>query len=376
MQKARLLTRPEDYEKIGVRPGVIEQWEDARRTRDSMGEYEWWYFDAIMEDGTKVVVNFNSSMDEEMRAVVEANIKEPSARKNGELRFLRVRITLPDGVTNHETFLSFGSDETEFSKEKCDVRFGSHSFTGNLKEYTIKVEPVHGTGVNLKLTSLTQPWRPGTGYFTFGEDEGHYFTWLCAVPKGEVTGTITYQGKPVEVQGYGYHDHQWANIAHITLWNNWLWARQDLGDYNIVLFDFVAAAEYEYERFPLVFVEDKEGNILFESFEKKHVKCEILEEYVERKTSKTFPKISKYVFENDGKKLEYTLTEENEIEVSDGYTNAPLPMKKKYDELNLQPSYIRYAATGKFVFSHGNQTIARSSILIYEFVHLGRVYKA
>ena len=375
MQKMRLMTRPDDYKKIGVTPGVVEVWEDGRRTSDGTGEFEWWYFDAIMDDGTKVVVNFNAHMDEIMRTTVEQHVP-PEARKVGDVRFLRVRVTEPDGKTNHETFLMFGSDETEMSTDKCNVKFGSHVFAGDLKSYTIKVNPVQGTGVDLRLTSMGESWRPGAGYFVFGEDESHYFTWLCAVPKGKVTGTITYGGKTSEVQGFGYHDHQWANIDHITLWNNWLWARHNLGDYNLLVFDFISSAEYGYKRYPLTFIEDTDGKIVFENYGNDNAKCEILEEYIQEATNKNYPKISRYTFENDGKRLTYTLTADEEIEVSNPYAASPPAMRKHYDEHNLRPSYARYSATGDFGFNDGTETIERKSALIYEFVHLGKEYKA
>ena len=375
MQKMRLLTKPEDYKRIGVRTDAIEVWEDGRRTDDGTGEFEWWYFDAIMDDGTKVVVNFNSHMDDIMKTTVEQHIP-PEARKVGDVRFLRVRITEPDGKTNHETFLMFGSEETEISKEKCDVKFGSHHFTGDLRKYSIKVDPVQGTGVDLKLDSMGESWRPGAGYFVFGENEDRYFTWLCAVPRGKVTGTIVYGGKTIDVQGYGYHDHQWANIDHVVLWNNWLWARHNLGDYNLLVFDFISSAEYGYKRYPLTFLEDKNGDIVFESYENENVKCEIMEEYIQEGTNKNYPKVSKYIFENDGKKLTYTLTADEEIEISDPYSASPPAMRKHYDDHNLKPSYARYSATGEFEFFDGNQTVESTTGLIYEFVHLGKEYKA
>lgn len=375
MQKMRLLTKPEDYTRIGVKPNSIEVWEDGRRTDDGTGEFEWWYFDAIMDDGTKVVVNFNSHMDDIMKTTVEQHIP-PEARKTGDVRFLRVRVTESDGKTNHETFLMFGADETEISKDRCSVKFGSHMFAGDLEEYSIKVDPVQGTGVDLKLSSIGEPWRPGAGYFVFGEDEDRFFTWLCAVPKGIVTGTITYGGKTLEVQGYGYHDHQWANIDHVILWNNWMWARQNLGDYNLLVFDFISSAEYGYKRYPLVFVENSDGKIVFESFENENAKCEILEEYIQEGTNKNYPKVSKYTFENEGKKLIYTLTADEEIEISDPYSASPPAMRKHYDDHNLRPSYARYSATGEFIYFDGTQTIERKTSLIYEFVHLGKEYKA
>ena len=84
-------------------------------------------------------------------------------------------------------------------------------------------------GCDLLLTSTEKRWRPGAGGFAFGDDG--YFTWLCAVPRGNVTGTLFYDGKEHQVTGAGYHDHQWGNVKHNSTWDHWIWGRQDFGDY-------------------------------------------------------------------------------------------------------------------------------------------------
>lgn len=374
METMRLMMRPEDYEKIGVQPKKIEVWEDGRRTKDGTGEFEWWYFDGIMDDGTKIVVNFNAHMDDIMRTTVEQNVPG-GLGKGKDLRFLRVRITMPDGK-DYQDFQIFGASETTFSTEKCDVHFGESVFAGDLKEYTIRVTPVHGVGVDLKLRSQSQPWRPGAGYFAFGEQDEYYFTWLCAVPKGEVSGTITCGGQTIQIHGGGYHDHQWANIDHMKLWNNWLWARHNFGDYNLLVFDFISAAAYGYKRYPLVFLENNDGEIVFENFDHDNVKCEILEEYVQKGTEKTYPKVSRYTIHNEGKTLRYLLTAEEEIEISNPYAASTPAMREHYDSLGLRPSYARYVADGKLEFEDGAEKIERDGKLLYEFVHLGKFYKA
>jgi hypothetical protein len=37
---------------------VIKPWEDGMRIGGSPGTYEWWYFDAHLDDGAKLVVVF------------------------------------------------------------------------------------------------------------------------------------------------------------------------------------------------------------------------------------------------------------------------------------------------------------------------------
>ena len=55
---ARLGSTPGDYARIGIEAGAIKPWEDGLRTDGSEGTYEWWYFDAHLEDDATLVVVF------------------------------------------------------------------------------------------------------------------------------------------------------------------------------------------------------------------------------------------------------------------------------------------------------------------------------
>ncbi len=55
---AVMASSPADYERLGLSPASIAPWEDGARTDDSPGTYEWWYFDAHLADGAKLVVAF------------------------------------------------------------------------------------------------------------------------------------------------------------------------------------------------------------------------------------------------------------------------------------------------------------------------------
>lgn len=47
-----------DYSRLGLARDRIQLWEDGARTDDRPGSYEWWYFDAHLDDGAKLVVVF------------------------------------------------------------------------------------------------------------------------------------------------------------------------------------------------------------------------------------------------------------------------------------------------------------------------------
>jgi hypothetical protein len=60
VQRAAGPPRPRpDYQRYGIAKGEIAAWEDGFRTRPGgPGTFEWWYFDAVLDDGSTLVINF------------------------------------------------------------------------------------------------------------------------------------------------------------------------------------------------------------------------------------------------------------------------------------------------------------------------------
>jgi hypothetical protein len=56
--RARFADAPEDFAKLGIRPGHVESFEDGMRTDGGPGSYEWWYFDSVLGDGSSLVIIF------------------------------------------------------------------------------------------------------------------------------------------------------------------------------------------------------------------------------------------------------------------------------------------------------------------------------
>lgn len=289
----RVMDKEKDYKRMGTKKGCIEVWEDGKRDDDRAGVYEWWYFDMILDDGSKVVIHFNTKDNKNIG-------------KDGTIPSVVLKITAPDGKEYKDNVV-LSREEASFKKDHCYVKFGSHYLDGDLKTYHIHVEPTGGVngsdasggtgeasnvGADLTLVSTAKPWRPGAGGFTFGDDEKGYFTWLCAVPRGTVEGTIFYDGKEHKVTGAGYHDHQWGNMKHNSTWDHWIWGRQDFGDYAILVFDIGTQKKFGHKRLSMMFLEDKEGNLVMEDL--KDPKCKFVKEYKEKLSGKMYPKVIEY----------------------------------------------------------------------------------
>lgn len=55
--QAKLLDSINDYKKLNLTNEVMI-WEDGHRTSGKKGEYEWWYFDSKLNDGSSLVIIF------------------------------------------------------------------------------------------------------------------------------------------------------------------------------------------------------------------------------------------------------------------------------------------------------------------------------
>lgn len=376
MAKARLMDTTEDFQKLGINPNKVEIWEDGMRNSDAPGNNEVWYFDANFDDGSKVIIGF--------RPCTATGMAEKGFSPN-----LNLDITRPDGTTTQE--FAFATVEDSFmSKEKCDVHFGKDWCTGDFKDYDIHIESTATLGCDLHYHALTEPFRQGTSEIALGDNDEYFYTDLC-VPKCEVTGTLSYDGKIVEVHGQGYHDHQWMNISPFEAFHHWLWGRMYTEKYIVYIYDFVCSERFEFTKVPFFIVADNEtGEIIFETNGMFTRKTEL----EQMKVGKKFPKTSHYVFDNGDSTAEFNVTWKDILETRDTYGNAPANQeeavecakragisdmqkvvggtKEMYDRAGIQPTYMRFFAKGDVKITKKESVTKSTGTMIYEYNYIGR----
>jgi hypothetical protein len=231
---AVMANAPEDYERLGLAP-TIEPWEDGARTDNSAGTYEWWYFDAHLADGAKLVVAF-----------MNKDIAEPTKPLSP---LLRLELDLPDG-RRFEKLVHFPASAWSAARDHADVRLGDNRFTGDLHTYRI-VATAEELSVDVTLTGEIPAWRPATGYMLFGVDRSMEFAWLPSVPQGAVAVTYTVGGEGHETTGIGYHDHNWGNVGLMKVVHDWYWARGQAGPYSVIASYVTATKRYGFEPIPI-----------------------------------------------------------------------------------------------------------------------------
>lgn len=326
---ARLANTADDYKRLGLTE-CIEPWEDSHRTNGKFGEYEWWYFDGKMDDGSSLVIVYYTQPVTAIAPGYAPSVTF-SLTKDGK--------HIQDSITAKKK-------NCAFDREKCSVQIGKSFCRGDLKSYTLHYESER-VQADVSLTSSTTSWRPETGYFLF--DEKKYFAWLPSVPEGKMEATVTIDGETVYLCGTGYHDHNWGNTGMFWIMHHWYWGRAKVGDYQVISSYITAHKPYEYEHFK-VFLLSKNGEKLGD--DPKYVTYTQSEPEFDSVTEKHYHKKLVYDYNDGTQHYRITYAAEKIIETfvtADSKTSVHAksnPLQLWIVKMaGLAPSYIRMIGT-------------------------------
>lgn len=234
-----------------------EPWEDGLRADTGPGSFEWWYFDAHLDDGSTAVVTYAT---------------KPLLQRTDPLTpMLALTITRPDGQ-KFSTLELYPASEFTAASTGCDVRVGPNWARFVAPDRSIETDQrgpwryeLHaeaaGLAADLIFTGIVPPWRPGAGKNYYDSTLTRFFAWFPAIPFGRVQGTLTYDGQTRLVTGTGYHDHNWGNIGLDAVMSHWFWGRAHVGDYTLIYVEMVSNRAYGGVKLP-VFMLAKGGRIL------------------------------------------------------------------------------------------------------------------
>ncbi|MED0987737.1 lipocalin-like domain-containing protein [Bacillus paramycoides] len=325
--KARWGNDSEDYNKIGI-THEIKPWEDGIRTTGDSGTYEWWYFDAHLEDGSTLVIVFMTKpyISPELPLTPQVNIV----------------LDRPNG-TKINRLISLPAEEFEASTNNTNVRIGKNSFVGNLKHFDIHVE-AEDIIADIRLDNIVPAWRPGSGYMYFGDQDEHYFAWLPSTPKGKVSGTITINGTEENVSGIGYHDHNWGNISMGKVMHHWYWGRAEIGEYTVVSSYIYSEKQYGYHNFPIFMIAKGEQII---GDDPRYLKFTEKDEVIDEVTGKPYHKQTIYEYNNGSEHFVVTYTVEKAILQRKYIDEIPESQREAAKGVGFDSAYLRF--TGEVV---------------------------
>lgn len=213
-------------------------WEDGLRLTPEHGNFEWWYFDAHLSEGSTAVVTFAT---------------KPLLKRREILRpLVAVNLTRPDG-TQIRKFSTFAPDKFHAARAQCDVSIGDNWCGGDLNTYRLHTQDAD-LELDLTLTRLAPAWRPGAGKTYYSRDLTRYFAWLPSVPFGSVKGSLTYDGQTHLVSGTGYHDHNWGTIGLEQVMSRWYWGRVHLDGYTLIFAEMATNRAWGRVKLPVFYL--------------------------------------------------------------------------------------------------------------------------
>jgi hypothetical protein len=353
---AHLGTSPQEYARLGIKQSQIEQWEDGMRTDGSPNTYEWWYFDAHLDDGSKVVITFFT------KPIFD--VKKPLSPQ------ITFNLDRPDG-TSLEKILHAPTQEFTASTKGCDVRIGSNSFQGDLHTYQIHVE-IEDVVADIQLTGTVPAWRPETGHFYFGDQDQHVFAWLPSVPQGQVQATITVGNQQQQQSsGIGYHDHNWGNISMLKLMHHWYWGRAKVGDYTVIASYITVEEEYGYQEFP-IFLLARSGQILAD--DGRNVSFSASEIYTDDVTKKPVANDLVYTYQDNTQKYVVTFHRQQDI-VRQKFVDTLPGIKAWAARLaGMDGAYLRFTGEVKIERYDEKMVESRQDEAIWELMYFGHVH--
>ncbi|MEV0718666.1 hypothetical protein [Asanoa sp. NPDC050611] len=345
----------DDYARFGLAPDVVAEWEDGARTDGSAGSYEWWYFDAHLDDGAKVVVVFMN--------------KDLGAANSPLSPQLRVNLELPDGTTSNHV-LAIPAAQWSAERGRTDVRMGpGNRFSGSdLRTYRIQAA-AGSLSVDFTLTASVPAWRPTTGHMLFGPDGRLEFNWLPAVPQGTVTGSYTLDGVRHGATGVGYHDHNWGNVGLQKIIHDWYWGRGQAGPYTVIASFITGVEKYGFAEIP-IFMLARDGRIIADDPAKTRFEREGV--YRDPKTGKPVAAVVRYTYVDGPDTYVVTFDRKRDLVRNPLTTDLPWLKRAAARLARFDGAYLRFA--GLLTIAHhrdGRLVEQATDDAIWELMYFG-----
>lgn len=353
---ARLMTDMEDYQSRGINPKRVEDWENSRRSPCTKDCWEVWDFDATLDDGAVL----------SLRVATKDGASIHSAKDTPVIRLSLVR---GDG-TLVQASRSFAAADCTWDEQELDIHCDDCELSGTLRGIHLVANALEVQGVsapaqaeeaeaestrsaetaeseetakaatksaesaeaeetaetakavaesttislNLDFTALTRPVRPATGILDMGHDGKRMLGWVCPMPLARVEGTVVIGDETHAIAGTARHSHAWGTVTPSRAINDWLVVSQDFGERMVMLLDATSSSRSGFIRFPMIFVMNKRGNLLYSNTLDSACTIETDDWYDDPETGTAFPSAVAYSFDTpDGVSLRYELRGEGSL---------------------------------------------------------------
>lgn len=236
------------YKKFGILPqNKVAPHEDGMRTNPGPGNFEWWYFDTKLNDGSSLVLVYYT--------------KHPWLLDQSFQPYYLFTIVKPDGTTLIDKRIVVKPEDFKASKTGCDFSYGPTTVKGDLNHIKHHIE-FENVVADVEFDSTMPSWRPDTGHFIFkqGKKE-NFFAWLPVMPQAKTKVNLKIAGEAKTLTGEGYHDRNWGDISVLEFLSQWIWGRAEVGKYTTIAFQVTGSEKWNNKPIP-VLVLAKDGKII------------------------------------------------------------------------------------------------------------------
>lgn len=219
--------------------------QDTNSSKPIPGSYEWWYFDAISDDGkTSFVIIFYEG-NPFSRRYIEALSNKNSVENKAEF-FPAISIS----VYHKDKPVYYGFEEVKkkeatFSSDLPEGKIGKSAFRLDHKQgklvYHLNIDHTvpGGDSIRATLSFESADLSVTPGEFDHNDNETVAHSWNLVQPAAAVTGVIEVNGyKPFVCQfsGIGYHDHNKGEEPMKDSFDEWYWGRFHLGGQTLIYY--------------------------------------------------------------------------------------------------------------------------------------------
>lgn len=208
---------------------------------------EWWYFDALFDDGSFLGGSFALNGYLPLPETVQTRVEFIFNLNNGQM--VKICRDFP------YSYFSFDKELGQLVIGRNRIKDEEPNLYLHLEEDNIEID--------LTYKNMIEGFQIGAdGKLFFLKGWDRYFAWAVPYPMADVVGKVRFNGKNYQVKGKGYQDHNWGTISLKDNISYWHWLRLTMDDKVLILAKLVLKRRSQN---PIVFIglnENKEWHFL------------------------------------------------------------------------------------------------------------------
>ncbi len=212
--------------------------DDAFQGQGKRPYAEWWYFDAVFDNGYTMTL-----------AVKVFNIRGCGGVSTRVDVYQEESLVFEHEQTHSLKEFSFSMDVPMVAIRGEELIQGSYDPLLHQFEYNLSYQ-ASSFSCSLRFLGCTQGWKRQ-------QKAGDW--WAVMLPRATVTGTLTINGTAIKVAGTGYHDHIWGVHPRVALNYGWFWGTYASTNYSVT---WAMTYPMRLSRHPMMVVNEKNGGYL------------------------------------------------------------------------------------------------------------------